>query len=232
VKAGEAREVSSPNKQFLAGPPSTHKKCIVIVTLTKFDLFQQVHADHLSTLQQYAEIKFARTTADLLAQLSIPNLCGVYIADEGIVQQGNVHALKKLVEYAADHAGTVVIGGLFPSTARPSDFPALFSAFGLPWKRGAYFRDCLVLDSGHPVAARYWQSLPHELSMKAVNLNSFNLWDGLYFRAGVSAPGESPVVQMRRGDGKMGGVGYIGDVNAEEGTAKILLYMFGLLAAD
>lgn len=225
---GGKKEVESSKEQSLAGSLSTEKECIVVVALANFDLFQRVHADQLSTLQQYAEIKVALTSADVLVQLSSPKLCGVYIADEGIVQQANASALKKVVEYSTN--GTVIIGGLFPSTARPPEFTALFNAFGLPWKPGSYFRDRVVLNSGHSVAAKYGQYLPGEISMKAVHINSFNPRDGLYSGANVSK-GESPVVQVRTGSGKkVGSVGYIGDVNAEEGTTKILLSMFGLLS--
>jgi len=225
------KEVAS-NEQSLARSLSTEKKCIVVVALANFDLFQCVHADQLSTLRQYAEIKVALTAADVLVQLSMPNLCGVYIADEGIVQKENASALKKVVEYATELAGTVIIGGLFPSTARRPEFPVLFNAFGLSWKPGSYFRDRVVLDPRHPVAVKYGQYLPGDISMKAVHIGSFNPRDGLYSSEGVSK-GESPVVQVRIGGGKnVGSLGYIGDVNAEEGTAKILLSMFGLLSID
>ncbi len=137
-----------------------------------------------------------------------------------------------MVEYATKHAGAVIVGGLFPSTARRPEFPVLFNAFSLPWKPGSYFRDRVVLDPRHPLAAKYGQYLPGDISMKAVHIGSFNPRDGLYSSADVSK-GESPVVQVRIGGGKkVGSLGYIGDVNAEEGTAKILLSMFGLLSIE
>jgi hypothetical protein len=71
--------------------------------------------------------------------------------------------------------------------------------------------------------------------MKAVHVSSFNLC-GMVCISGVQTCLRRVSLlwfKVRIGDGKkVGSVGYIGDVNAEEGTAKILLSMFGLLPTE
>ena len=228
-RSGAERQLSKALP--LSESSSKDKPLVVVVALTNFDLFQDAHADQISALQRFAEIKISRTAEDLIEQFSRPNLHGIYITDRGIVQQVNAHVLHKVEEYTTKHGGTVVIGGLFAGTAHPADFSALFSALGLPWTRGAYFRDKVVLNPMHPIATKYGRRLPGELSMKAVHVNSLNLEDGLYFgHAEASLKNESPVLQVSVGDRKKRGrIGFIGDVNAEEGTETILLALFGLL---
>ena len=113
------------------------------------------------------------------------------------------------------------------------------SAFNKPWQYGDYHRAVVQLNK--QVVSRLNTSVVEQLkpgySQKAVFLKGVDSGDALYLPAAGSQtqslallsqpvdPQQSPVVWSNFGDGK---IGYVGDVNAEEGSTLTILTMCGL----
>ena len=210
-----------------AASTKTSPKCIIIVALENNDMFERVYADHLAALAQRAEVKLVRTAAELLVHCGLPNLGGVFVADEGLAKDENTNLLGEIVKYV-NEGGIVVFGGLFSTMTAPMEYPVIFNAFGLPWKSGSYERTDAELNKRHATAAKN-PGLCEAFSMKAVHVTGFHFEDLLYLPYPSNGERlEAPVLQSRVGNGRLG---YIGDVNAEPEVTNIMLAMFDLLTS-
>ena len=128
--------------------------------------------------------------------------------------------------------------GLFASFVQQSSLKPFFSRAGLDWESGCYHRTTLALNQS-AVGAANAKKLPQRYSQKAVfvkNVIPGDMWyktDGdsvvqsmVFPPTSVNTVGETAVALAKVGTGKLG---YIGDVNAEEGSNAAILAMCGLL---
>jgi hypothetical protein len=128
----------------------------------------------------------------------------------------------KLVGYAKA-GGTVILRFLFGGFAERDKLNRFFKDWWtLNWKVGDYTRSTFSLNSrANPVFMRHRQpDLPQQYSMKAVHLSNANLEDRIYLSSPHSA--QSPAIFAKYGHGYLG---WIGDVNTEDGTAELLITM-------
>ncbi|EOA81001.1 uncharacterized protein SETTUDRAFT_166407 [Exserohilum turcica Et28A] len=160
----------------------------------------------------------------------------VLVTDGGIAQHGNVYA--KLLDYAHS-GGILVFMGTFSSFTRPSDFQSLFQKAGLPWKAGDYHRTTVYRnDTDTDATSSSRAELPASYSQKAVFLtgvprkyawylpNASSRTESLVFPpAPIADQSQTPVAFADLGTGKLG---YVGDVNGEEGSEAVVLAMCGL----
>ncbi|KAF8061751.1 hypothetical protein FPV67DRAFT_1452635 [Lyophyllum atratum] len=177
----------------------------------------------LAALQAKMEMKKAVSSNEALAYLASPNLAGVFVADAALASRKHSQVLVKMVEYARG-GGSVVLGGSFSSFIRPTDMARFFAdSWGVAWKSGAYHRTTFSLNPSHELAKSH-PALPSSYSMKALHVQGITPGAAIYKESGAS-PTQSPAVQIRFGQGHMG---YIGDVNWEVGSIKLLLAMLRL----
>lgn len=132
--------------------------------------------------------------------------------------------------------GTLIFGGVFSSFSRPSDIKNMFTTLGLRWESGDYHRTtCTVNPAMAQVNIR---DLVQSYSQKALHLKNVRSSDAIYLPSSdsriqsmVFAPdqvddhSQTPAAFGPAGRGK---VGYLGDVNAEDGTTNVLLAMCGV----
>lgn len=178
----------------------------------------------------------ALNAQEALRHLADTNLKSVLVADEGIIESENSEVLSSLIGWV-NAGGIAVVGYLFPAFTNPSEFNRFFKKWGLPWKMGNYHRTTFVLNPSIPQLSSHSANLTTSYSMKAVHLKGVNAEDILYAPAEDSRVesrvfGPSPVdlshvpaACTRIGDGFLG---YIGDVNAEEGSTGVILAMLRL----
>ena len=195
---------------------------------------------------KYATTSILNNAPDALQAIQRSNPPPVILAiDGGISKPSYTNFHRRLAKYVKEDGGTVIFGMLFSNFVRPRDVGALFSAFGLEWELGDYHRSNFVLNSdsmvvredllGDHVAAAD-SGVEQSYSMKAVNL------DGVPNDAKVYVPtaesrveslvfpprpveGEGcPAVFARCGKGR---IGFVGDVNNEVGSQKLIMAMLG-----
>ncbi|KAG7110588.1 hypothetical protein HYQ46_005215 [Verticillium longisporum] len=117
--------------------------------------------------------------------------------------------------------GIAIAMGLFSSFVRPNDIGPLFAKAGLRWSVGNYHRMNVSFNSEALEA-----TLPAEYSQKAQFLKGVDAGAVLYgFDDEFGEGTEAAIAFARVGDGK---IGYVGDVNAEEGTTATIIAMCGL----
>ncbi|KAF8643577.1 hypothetical protein AX16_008965 [Volvariella volvacea WC 439] len=210
---------------------------ILLLTLEDLRIFNDVFDDLSSTLPSKVRVETAQTSAQAMNLLSSPGLAGVVVGDAGVARRKANAVLMKLVEYAKA-GGKVVFGGCFSSFAKKDEMNTVFRKFDVSWKIGSYHRTTFVRNPQN-LTVKDNRSLDEQLSMKAVHVASIIPADALYvptedsyLESLVFAPepitnlNEAPSVGRKVGDGYLG---FVGDVNGETGSTKIVLAMLGLL---
>ncbi|KAG5641145.1 hypothetical protein DXG03_005884 [Asterophora parasitica] len=177
----------------------------------------------LTALRDTIPVKTAVSVKEALTHLASPNLAGVFVADAALVERKHSQVLAKLVPYVKA-GGSVVFGGSFSSFVSPHDLATFFANnWGVNWRSGSYHRATFTINRQHYVAESN-PGLPTAYSMKALHVTGITLAASVYHELGAS-PIESPVVQIPCGSGHMG---YIGDVNWENGSISVLFAMLHL----
>ncbi|KAM0255210.1 hypothetical protein ACHAQJ_005974 [Trichoderma viride] len=165
-----------------------------------------------------------------------PRPDAVLITDEALTQRENTPVWDAVLKYV-HQGGRAVIMGHFPCFVKPLRIKPFFAKAGLRWEQGSYHRTTLVLNP-QAVGPELASKLVPEYSQKAVFLknptftaswyvtNENSSIESLVFPAdNAHDTGESPVLMASVGEGKLG---YIGDVNGEEGSDAVVIAMCGL----
>lgn len=200
-----------------------------------FNNMYQPLCDDIS--QKYSTIQ-AKSAADVRPLLSDPSLQAILVVDGGLTIGKEHIALQKQLSSYAHAGGTIIFCCLFSSFTRPPDFNRMFRSFGLAWEFGDYHRTTFYLSQhirsilGHQRAIE----LEREYSMKAVHLKNTLVGSRVYVpheqsrtQSRVFAPtavdqGQTPAAFSKHGSGW---IGYIGDVNNEEGSRSLVMALLG-----
>jgi hypothetical protein len=114
--------------------------------------------------------------------------------------------------------------GHFSSFVRPNDIAAFFEKADLRWTQGIYQRLNVALHTGHNAAGLSLAALPGQYSQKSQFLRGVQPEAALYTADGILS--ETAIALATVGAGR---IGYVGDVNAEDETTKVILAICGLL---
>jgi len=185
-----------------------------------------------------SHVPLIKTLAEgAMPYLSSSHLAGVLVPNGDIAKRKHTRILSRLVEFVKA-GGTVVLGGSFSTFFPLQQLDSFFGkTWGVPWQHGSYHRTtfqvnlCNELVKANP-------SLSPSYSMKALHVKNFAVNNEIYRPSSASriesmvfAPSlindlsQSPAVYTRVGKGHLG---YIGDINWEDGSTKVILAMFGL----
>ncbi|KAG5639186.1 hypothetical protein H0H81_006090 [Sphagnurus paluster] len=210
---------SAPTKHESASPEASSERFILVLLLDGGDI-HDYQEPTFTALRSKILTKKAVSPKEALAYLASRDLTGVFVADAAISKRKHAQVLSKLVEYTKG-GGSTVIGGSFSSFIRPSDMAMFFAnSWGVDWKSGSYHRAEFSLNKSHDIAQSNTE-LASSYSMKALHVKGIAAGAAVYREEGGNAT-ESPAVQIRCGEGYMG---YIGDVNWENGSIPLLLSM-------
>jgi hypothetical protein len=202
------------------------------------DLVDAVHGRLLTKIAERSDFKRAKSPVEalqLLEEHRTPQ--AIIVTDQGLLNQPNQTLSRRVVEYVRN-GGRVVLGACFSSLVRPKDLDRYFGqVWDLPWRMSSYHRTTVSLNR----EARQLPggSIPSSYSQKAVSLKGVEKYAAWYLPTATSTVEsmvfspqpisnllETPVAFIDVGEGWLG---YIGDVNGEEGTDSLLLGMAGLL---
>lgn len=224
--------ISTPTPSLSSVPAADLPKVLIIAL---DPVTQGISTDFL---QGKARVTISRNEADAFYYLLNDLFSAVLIADPTLTQIP-LPALRSRVTLYAKSGGRVILCYGFATLIRPSQFEYyMLTEFGLPWKYGNYYRTEFSLSS-------FGTNLCHELhflpcySMGAVSLKDVDPESRIYQPTTKCTSGETvntdhidsstsidtnqaPIVFTKIGKGWLG---FIGDVNIEMGTVKILLAM-------
>ncbi|KAI4284336.1 MAG: hypothetical protein L6R38_001491 [Xanthoria sp. 2 TBL-2021] len=201
-----------------------------------FDDLYQGLCDEIS--QKYSTVQ-ARSAADVRPLLSASSLKAILVVDGGLTVGKEHIALQKQLSSYAQAGGTIIFCCLFSSFSRPPDFDRMFRSFGLPWEFGNYHRTTFYLGQNIKSVLGHQRSieLEREYSMKAVHLKNTPVDSRVYVpleqsrtQSMVFAPTavdqeETPAAFSKHGSGW---IGYVGDVNNEQGSRALIMALLDL----
>jgi len=230
AKQAAQREAVTKFRDVFIGSPSTSaagaaeaapSPHILTLCLEHETLFDDIYRSLTSRITAKARMERATTPEAALTMLNRePPPSVILVVDGGLARQ------RKVFERVIDHlceGATVVLAGSFSSSVNVGEFNRVFAVVGLPWKSGSYHRSTVTLRR-NAVGGSLSSQLPSAYSQKALfvkNVEESAVW---YAETGFS--NEAAVVFANVGSGKLG---YVGDVNAEEGSDVVILAMCGLL---
>lgn len=211
-------------------------------------MLARIHGQFISALRSKVRIIQALNAQKALKYLALAdtNLKGVVVADEGIAEEKNSEVLSSLIKWV-NAGGIAIIGCVFPSLISFTKFDPFFEKWGLPWTMGDYCGMTSVLNPLIRQSSRHSVNLMASYSTKAVHLKGVKVEDILYAHTREEEEDEYededssaqsrafpplmvnlsnvPVAYTRVGRGSLG---YVGDVNAEEGSTSAILAMLRL----
>lgn len=194
---------------------------MLVLCLEDESLFDSCFESLVAEIKSRARMERATTPEAALAilgQKSPPSI--ILVVDGGIARQKEV---RRAVIDRLHEGANVVLAGCFSSMVAGDEFNNLFSELGLGWQRGSYHRATVTFRSGY-LGDKLLDHLTPSYSQKALfvgNVRKEHVW---YAEPGVSK--EAAVARASTGFGRLG---YIGDVNGEEASSKVVLALCGLL---
>lgn len=184
-------------------------------------LFDACFGSLVSHITAKAKMERATTPEAALTMLRHqPPPSVILVADGALTRQ------KKVWECVIDRlreGATVVLAGCFSSMVNEGEFNRFFARLGLPWQRGSYERTDVSLRRD-VVDAHLTSRLPSSYSQKALFVKGIERSVAWYTERETS--NEAAVVFAKVGSGRLG---YVGDVNGEDGSNMVVLAMCGLL---
>jgi hypothetical protein len=185
------------------------------------DLFYTVHDGLVQQLSAKSRLQRATTPAAALDMLSLsPAPSVILVADAAMTRHNKI--CERVIDLLRKGA-TVVLAGCFSSMVSQGQFDRFFARVGLLWRRGSYYRVTTRLRR-RAVGDRLAGRLPAAYSQKAVFVKRVD--KSAVWYAEKETGNEAAVVFAKVGKGMLG---YVGDVNGEEGSKAVVLAMCGLL---
>ncbi|KAI1120891.1 hypothetical protein F5Y10DRAFT_113679 [Nemania abortiva] len=192
---------------------------VLCLCLEYESMFTELYAVLISRITAKAKMDQATTrkaALDMLTQDPPPSL--IFVADAGAVHHMNVW--ERVID-CLRRGSTVVLAACFSSFVNEAQFNRCFAKAGLPWKRGGYYRTDVSLRTGN-IDERLNTQLLSTYSQKALYVKGVARSDVWY----SGDRDEVAVAFTKVGNGMLG---YVGDVNGEDGSKAVILAMLGLL---
>jgi len=222
----------------LSPAPASKKPEILFLSLAFQSFLDETYSSLIDDLDKHARLKRAKSTASVIQYLKANNPKAILVTDEGLTEAKNRPVLDKVVSYLRN-GGLVIIGLHFPNFTAMDVFDEFFGkAFGLPWVHGDYHRADFQFNPSSTLPANVASaSLPAPFSMKVLHVKNARPEEKIFIpvpeamtQSHVFPPSyvdqaQSAVVGAKVGDGY---VAYVGDVNGEQGSNKVILSLCGL----
>lgn len=207
--------------------PSSSPLPLLLISLDKRSFFDNMYAEVLAKIRSKVDVIEVTHIASAMRHLLKPHeeYSAIIVTGPEIMKNDFVAIQRKLVDYA-NAGGTVILGFHFSSFAQFDKLAVFFKeTWGLNWEAGNYRGDMFSLNprANPDFLRRPHPNLPQQYRMKALHLRNTRLEDRIY----VSDPSstQSPAIFAKYGNGYLG---WIGDVNTENGTTELLLTMCGV----
>ncbi|KAM7185929.1 hypothetical protein V8F33_012118 [Rhypophila sp. PSN 637] len=202
-------------------PPSNDR--VVMLCLEKEEMFDIVYTDLAATMTARCEVERARTPDEAiqaLSQAETPSI--ILIVDAAITRYKRV---SERIAACLRAGSTVIVCGCFGAVATFAEFSRFFSRLGLPWTRGGWDQTKTFL-CREVVGDELASMLPASYDQKSWFVTGMDRSAMWYTGSKSPSATQAAAVLVKVGNSKLG---YIGDVNGEKETTKVVLAMCGLL---
>lgn len=209
---------------------------VLLLSLAYQSAYDELFQSLFDKLHHFAQVLHIKTKQQAYEYLDSKTPRSILISDEALTKPKHQKVLDKVLFYARC-GGVVVVGVHFPSFTTLEAFDKFFGeeGFGLPWRRGDYHRASFRFNSSCVLTTDVEPSLfPAPYSMKVLHVQNARAHEKIFVPV-ADAVTQSHVLSPERVDqtqaavvGARFGAGhvfYIGDVNLEEESRKIILLL-------
>ncbi|KAI1786100.1 TPR-like protein [Ganoderma leucocontextum] len=200
----------------------------------------EIYAQFYQALHKNATVTEVKQPRAAQAALSVtPRPDAIILSDPALTNSKHKKILTSLIDYALS-GGTVVLALQFSNEIKPGQMRPFFARWGVPWDQGSYHRTTTALNPAGIPAQLDKNALLPSVSAKAIHVKNAPREHAVYvltassrIESRVFAPEpitderaeESPAVLARVGEGHLG---YVGDVNGEQGSTRLIFEMCGV----
>ncbi|KAI0534399.1 hypothetical protein GGR58DRAFT_505362 [Xylaria digitata] len=220
------------------------KPRISLLSLSGELFFYDNYASLLAKIKSKADLQRIEDAGSALRLLSEPPPpSAVIITDEALTLEENAYVLEAILWYVR-RGGKVVIMSHFSLFEKLTEIKPFFATAGVHWVVGPYYRTPVVLNQA-TVGDSLAMNIPPQYGQNAQFLgyvapeDAEDVWyrvdENSLLQSLVFAPtnthivGGTPISLTRIGRGDLG---YVGDVNRDEGSDTVALAMCGLFHED
>ncbi|KAJ9217056.1 hypothetical protein DTO166G4_1516 [Paecilomyces variotii] len=215
---------------------------VLLLSIDSKPWFDEMYSHLVDKLFEHATIQRASNSDAAVRYLSANHPDAILATDPGLTDPSNSRALDSVLTYVRS-GGVLIFCCLFSSFINAPTFNRFMrTKLNFPWAFGNYHRTTVYLNQRAVLSSatnRHLakERLPQSYSQKAVHLKNVDNAVALYLpgrdsvvESHVFPPGpvnreQTPVAFQNLGQGC---VGYIGDVNGEEGSDQVILAMCGV----
>lgn len=208
---------------------------VFLLSLAQTSWFDEMYERLIDKLSVHARLQRASKPAGAIKYLSSNTPTAILVTNPGLTEAKHSAILDKVLSYVRG-GGTVIFCCQFSSFITPDDFDRFFrTKLDLPWEFGDYHRTTVYLNLR--VRQINKLHLHGAYSQKAVHLKNVEPTAALYLpsRDSMTESHVFPAAPVDREQTPVaftafdqGWVGYVGDVNTEEGSDEVILAMCGL----
>ncbi|KAL8630069.1 hypothetical protein Q9189_004205 [Teloschistes chrysophthalmus] len=199
------------------------------------EFFDDLYRGICSQISAKYTTMVVKDAPDVQGLLSSPSLKVILIVDSTL-SQGKFTALQKQLARFVKAGGVLVVCCFFSNSVCPPNAHKMWKNFDLPWTYGDYHRTTFYLSQKAKVffGNQRAGTLERQCSMKTLHLKGSTVDSRVYvpleqsrtqsmvFARDTVDQNLSPAAWAKSGNGSLG---YIGDVNNEAGTHKLLMVM-------
>ena len=211
---------------------------IFLLSLAFQGFLDETYSSLFDGLVESAQLKRAKSLSGAMRYLADNNPKVILVTDEGLTKRKNKPVLEKVQSYLAT-GGLVIIGLHFPNFTAMDVFDNFFQEhFGLPWEHGNYHRSTFRFNPSCTLPSAIMKnSFPSAYSMKVLHVKNARSEEKIFVPVSGAVtqsyviPSEpvdqtqAAVVGAKVGNGFLI---YVGDVNGEQGSDKVILNLCGL----
>ncbi|OSD02333.1 hypothetical protein PYCCODRAFT_1390492 [Trametes coccinea BRFM310] len=239
----EMKSASTSGAPAATEPPSVPKPKILILSLEKESYSEEIYQQLYRALRKNASVTEVTTLRAANRALSSgPRPSAILVSDAAITSAKHGALLNRLIDYARE-GGRVVLGMQLSNHFPLGSVGSFFRKWGLRWDHGSYHRTTFALNPAGVPPPLTREALLTTYSMKALHLKNVSRECAVYLptpdsrvESMVYGPtpitgdkaNETPAAFTRVGQGYLG---YIGDVNGEQGSTRLTLEMCGVAVA-
>ncbi|EFR02902.1 hypothetical protein MGYG_05903 [Nannizzia gypsea CBS 118893] len=206
---------------------------IFLLSLETEPWFDDMYKGLIDSLLSKAKVQRATKPDPALRYLSGTTPDAIFATDPALLNPKYATVLEKVISYVRS-GGTIIFGGLFSSFAKPDHLNRFFTfSWSLPWKSGSYHRTTVHVNTNcqgirleglqpsYSQKALHLKNVPPESRLYAANEDS-RIESNVFYPDPISDITEAAIVFAPYESGR---IGYIGDVNGEDGSHAVIVAM-------
>ncbi|PBK87964.1 hypothetical protein ARMGADRAFT_1120790 [Armillaria gallica] len=212
---------------------TTSLSSVLILALAQERFLYSDYAQLMESMKACATVTQVETKGEFAREMKLSPPTIVIAIDAGISEPENSVVFQRLLRYTRE-GGTTVCCCNFSGAIQNARVKTFFATWGLPWDLGSYFRTTVHLNQA--ATGMVLEGLPESYSLKSMTLLNVARRHRIYapsptsrVESNVFEPNEIPIdvneCHCAYGPVGRGWLSYVGDVNNEDGSTRVIMAM-------